>query len=177
MSNFSAHPDRGRSSWREIPVLLVVALLAALVVRTFVLQVYSIPSGSMVPTLEVGDRIAVEKLTYLARGPERGEVVVFELRGQVYVKRVIGLPGESVEITDGFVFVDGVRVDEPWVQRADERSFDPVDVPDGELYVLGDNRPDSGDSRLGLGFVPVEVVVGRAIVVLWPLDRVGLLTG
>jgi signal peptidase I len=186
---------------RELPVLLLVAFLLAFLLRTFVVQVFYIPSASMVPTLEVDDRIVVEKLTYLFRDPHRGEVVVFagEEPAQVgdqsvlssvatgvgrflgivpadardFVKRVIGLPGETITIEDGIVSVDDVELDEPFVINFDARSFGPFVVPEGSLFVLGDNRPNSADSRLGLGYIDIDDVVGRAAVVLWPVDHFG----
>lgn len=186
---------------RELPVLLLVAFLLAFLLRTFVLQVFFIPSGSMEPTLQEQDRIVVEKLTYLVREPQRGEVIVFAgddpveapdegtwsriTRGvgqflglvpvdaQDFVKRVIGLPGDTVLIDDGVVYVNGTAIDEPYVVNEDDRSSGPFEVPPGELFVLGDNRPNSSDSRFGLGFVEVEDVVGRAAFVLWPPDHFG----
>lgn len=192
---------------RELPVLIVIAFLLAFLLRTFVVQVFYIPSSSMVPTLEVNDRILVDKVTYRFRDLRRGEVVVFEGdslgvpevdRGPVeravrgigqlvglapanardFVKRVIGLPGDEVEIDDeGTVFVNGVALDEPYVAAEDPRPFGPVEVPEGKLFFLGDNRPNSSDSRVseGLGFVDRDHVVGRAFVIIWPLGRLDVL--
>lgn len=194
------------SFWRELPVLLVVALVLAFLLRTFVVQVFYIPSSSMEPTLRINDRMVVEKVTYLFRDPVRGDVVVFEgdedadgdddrtagervVRGvgqflgvvptsaRDFVKRVIGLPGDEVEITDGVVRVNGVVLDEPYVSFEDPSDYGPVTVPEGTLFFLGDNRPNSSDSRRGLGFVPIGRVVGRAVVIIWPLDHTGMLTG
>lgn len=192
---------------RELPVLIVIAFLLAFLLRTFVVQVFYIPSSSMVPTLEVNDRILVDKVTYRFRDLRRGEIVVFEgdrlgvpevdrgpieraVRGlgqlvglapanaRDFVKRVIGLPGDEIEIDDdGTVFVNGVELDEPYVAAEDPRPFGPVEVPEGELFFLGDNRPNSSDSRVqeGLGFVERDHVVGRAFVVIWPVDHFELL--
>lgn len=192
---------------RELPVLIVIAFLLAFLLRTFVVQVFYIPSSSMVPTLEVNDRILVEKVTYRFRDLRRGEIVVFEGdrlgipeddRGPVervvrgigqlvglapanardFVKRVVGLPGDVVEIDDeGAVSVNGVELDEPYVVSQDPRPFGPVTVPEGQLFFLGDNRPNSSDSRVqeGLGFVKRDHVVGRAFVVIWPLEHLEVL--
>jgi signal peptidase I len=184
---------------RELPILLVVALALAIVLKTFVVQAFFIPSGSMEPTLDPGDRVLVQKVVY---GPDRGDVVVFAdpkgrpgpdrgiVGGFVYwlstalgierpehedfIKRVIGLPGETIELRDGKLFVDGIQIPEPYLEgAADTRDYGPERVPSDALFVLGDNRLNSNDSRFGLGFVPVDKVVGRAFVIVWPPSRVG----
>ena len=183
----------------ELPILFVVALALAIILKTFVVQAFFIPSGSMEPTLEPGDRVLVQKVVY---GPDRGDVIVFSDpqgrpgpdRGIVggffhwlsstlgierpehedFIKRVIGLPGETVELRDGRLFVDGVRIREPYLKGAvDTRDYGPVKVTEGALFVLGDNRLNSNDSRFGLGSVPVDKVVGRAFAIVWPPSRVG----
>lgn len=204
----SAGPRRSGSSsddglvsfLRELPVLLLVAFLLAFLLRTFVLQVFYIPSGSMEPTLQVDDRMVVEKLSYLFGDIERGDVVVFAGEELVdverstadnvatavgrflgvipadardFVKRVIGLPGETITIEGGVVSVEGVALDEPFVTNVDERDFGPYVVPEDSLFVMGDNRPNSADSRFGLGFVPIDKVVGRAAFVIWPFEAAG----
>jgi signal peptidase I len=200
----SEEPARG-SFLRELPVLLLVAFVLAFVLRTFVLQVFFIPSSSMEETLRIDDRMVVEKLTYRIREPVRGEIVVFEgdsdpgaeaglttgarvVRGvgqflgvvpasaRDFVKRVIGLPGDEVLIEGGRVFVNGQLLDEPYVVYDDLSDHGPVTVPDGHLFFLGDNRPNSSDSRRGLGMVPRDHVVGRAVVIIWPPGNVGRLT-
>lgn len=194
----------GGSFLRELPVLLVVAFVLAFLLRTFVLQVFFIPSASMEPTLMVNDRMVVEKVTDRFRDPRRGEIWVFEgenglappangpldgaLRGvgqflgvvpasaKDFVKRVIGLPGDEIRIEDGQVHVNGTPLDEPYA--VEERSdYGPVTVPEGRLFFLGDNRPNSSDSRRSLGFVEIDNLVGRAVVTIFPLSELGLLTG
>lgn len=184
---------------RELPILLVVALAVAIVLKTFVVQAFFIPSGSMEPTLDPGDRVLVQKVVY---GPDRGDVIVFSdpqgrpgpdrgiIGGFVhwlsstlgierpehedFIKRVIGLPGETVELRDGRLFVEGVRVHEPYLKGAvDTRDYGPVRVPEDSLFVLGDNRLNSNDSRFGLGFVPVDKVVGSPFAIVWPPSRAG----
>ena len=188
-----------RSFLHELPILILLALGLAIVLKTFVVQAFYIPSGSMEPTLEPGDRVLVTKV--LSR-PSRGDVIVFadpndgrsQDRGIVggflhwlseglgfarpehedFIKRVIGLPGETVEIRDGRLFVDGRRIVEPYLRGpVDTRDYGPTTVPAGRLFVLGDNRLNSNDSRFGLGFVPADKVVGRAFVIIWPPSRSG----
>jgi signal peptidase I len=197
-------PSSSGSFLRELPVLLLVAFVLAFLLRTFVLQVFFIPSASMEPTLMVDDRMVVEKLTYRFREPARGEIVVFEgetesvprqsgAAGDVvrtvgqflgvvpasardFVKRVIGLPGDEILIDGGQVFVNGEPLDEPY-RVEEDTDYGPVVVPEDRLFFLGDNRPNSSDSRRSLGFVQRGSVVGRAVLVLFPLDHAGLLTG
>lgn len=168
-------------SRREFVVTLVVALLGAFLLRAFVLQVFFIPTPSMVPTLLPGDRVAVEKLSYHFGPLERGDVVVFDapagstVEGHL-VKRVVALPGETVQGVGGEVLVDGDPLEEPWLGEVDTSPFPSTEVPAGEVWVMGDNRDNSGDSRV-FGPVSVSSVVGRAFVLIWPLDRLGTLGG
>lgn len=192
----------GRGGLGELPVLLLVALVLAFLIKTFLVQAFYIPSGSMLDTLQLNDRVLVEKVSLRFREPRRGEVVVFRRPGATaatgpgavvrsflegigliapdeeidLIKRVIGLPGETLEIVDGEVRVDGVPLTEPYTIN-DERSFPAVTVPDGEYYMLGDNRANSDDSRYGLGTVPRDDVVGRAFVILWPPGNATLRLG
>ena len=189
---------------RELPVLLLIAFVLAFLLRTFVVQVFYIPSASMEPTLLVDDRMVVEKITNLYRDPQRGEIWVFEgeqsftppsdgvldgvLRGvgqflgvvpasaRDFVKRVIGLPGDEILITDGQVTVNGTPLDEPYAVE-ELADYGPVTVPQGQLFFLGDNRPNSSDSRRSLGFVGIDDLVGRAVVTIFPLSEAGMLTG
>ena len=189
---------------KELPVLLLIAFGLAFLLRTFVVQVFYIPSASMRPTLLEDDRIVVEKISYLFGGPERGDVVVFAgeddprfrqaetgvqrvVRGvgqflgvvpvdaRDLVKRVIGLPGDEVVMVDGIVSVNGVELDETYAMLdSDDGEWT---VPEGQLFVLGDNRSNSADSRSTLGFIDVDDVVGRAVIRIWPVDRFGSIEG
>jgi signal peptidase I len=198
------HQDK-RSFLRELPVLLLVAFVLALLIKTFLVQAFYIPSGSMEDTLTRGDRVLVNRVVYRLHPPRRGDVIVFSdpnadaERGAAsafwhwlvsgfglpsgeedFIKRVIGLPDETVEIKDCVVYVDGTALREPYVNRANNEvqcAYGPVRVPKDSLLVLGDNRDHSGDSRFGLGFIPLDKVIGRAFVVLWPPSRIGWLRG
>ena len=185
----------------ELPVLVILAFALALLLKTFVVQAFFIPSGSMEPTLMPGDRVLVQKLF---DEPHHGDIVVFENpnpeahpdRGIIdgffhwlseglgfarpededFIKRVIGLPGDTVEIRRGELFVNGLKTRQPYLRRPlDTRDYGPKEVPPDSLFVLGDNRLNSNDSRFGLGFVPVDRVVGKAFVVIWPPSRLGWL--
>jgi signal peptidase I len=161
------------------------------VLRTFVVQSNSIPSLSMSPTLQVGDRIIVDKLSYRFGSVHRGDIVVFArppLEDQEYadlVKRVIGLPGETISARDGHVYINGKRLNEPWLPPGPQsytgplpgdphEQFNmpgPVKIPAGEYYVMGDNRENSEDSRF-FGPISKSLIVGRAVAVAWPLSHI-----
>ncbi|MGW5399144.1 signal peptidase I [Streptomyces sp. NPDC003952] len=202
---------RPPARWREVPLLLVVALVIALVIKTFLVQAFLIPSGSMQNTLQIGDRVLVDKLTpWFGAEPGRGEVVVFKDPGgwlehqpqernvaqrvlstiglipsgdeKDLIKRVIANGGDTVQCrAGGPVEVNGKALDEPYVHPGntpcDDKPFGPLTVPAGSLWVMGDHRQESSDSRRHMddpatrGFVPVGNVVGRAVVVGWPVAR------
>ncbi|WP_405535218.1 signal peptidase I [Streptomyces sp. NBC_00075] len=207
-------PRKQRSFWKELPLLIGIALVLALLIKTFLVQAFSIPSDSMQHTLEQGDRVLVDKLTpWFGSEPERGEVVVFHdpadwLAGEPTVepnpvqrvlgwiglmpsanekdliKRVIGVGGDTVECNGtGPLKVNGKALDEPYVYAGntpcsvdDQGGQFKVTVPTGKIWVMGDHRQNSLDSRYhqedkNAGFVPVDNVVGRAIVVAWPPTR------
>lgn len=170
------------------------ALLVAFVIKTFLLQAFYIPSLSMAPTLKENDRVLVNKLSYDLHGVNRGDVVVFESppnEGSAtkdLIKRVIGLPGETVETRDGQVLINGQVLDEPYLER-DVQTRGPmcqtetlpgcmgpekVVVPPDSYFVLGDNRANSRDSRF-VGAIPDDLIIGRAFVKVWPLTALGLL--
>ena len=157
------------------------ALAVALVIQAFLVQAFYIPSSSMEPTLEVGDRVLVNKLSYDLHDVNRGDLVVFErpdgTEGDIkdLIKRVIGLPGETVEIRDGTVVIDGRVLDEPYLAEEEILAeFAPVEVPEDHVFVMGDNRDDSRDSRI-FGPIPADSIVGRAFVRVWPPTSVGTL--
>ncbi|MFJ6772047.1 signal peptidase I, partial [Kitasatospora sp. NPDC091257] len=215
-SEAPSKPRKPRSFWKELPILVGIALILALVIKTFFVQAFSIPSESMQNTLQVGDRVLVDKLTpWFGAEPERGEVVVFHdpggwlsdeptqqssnafLRGvqdvlsfvglmpsaneKDLIKRVIAVGGDTVECEgEGPVKVNGVALNEPYVYPGNtpcgDHPFGPVKVPKDRIWVMGDHRANSLDSRFhmdqpGGGTVPVDNVIGRAFVVAWPISH------
>jgi signal peptidase I len=161
-------------------VILAIAVLAAFLIRSFAIEPFYIPSGSMQPTLKIGDRVLVNKLSYDVHSVHRGDIVVFKKPPNDYspgvkdlIKRVIGLPGETISAHDGVVFIDGRRLSEPWLPKGEITSpFSPVFVPKGHYFMMGDNRGDSADSRI-IGPVTDKLFIGRAFVRVWPVSRIG----
>ena len=152
------------------------AALLSLVIITFVVQAFYIPSGSMEPTLMVDDRILVAKFMYRFEPVHRGDVIVFRypLNPQRdFVKRVVGLPGDRVQLKEGVVHLDGTLLSEKgYTIKPDFGNYGPVTVPASQYFVLGDNRNNSEDSRF-FGYVPRGNVIGKAIFIYWPLPRIG----
>ena len=163
-------------------ITIAVALAVVLVIQAFFVKVYSIPSASMVHTLEIGDRVIVSKLS---KDPGRGDIIVFNRPANdpasgpddpdVLIKRVIGLPGDTVESRDGKVFVNDKMLNEDYLAAGVYTQIDsPIKVPKGDLLVLGDNRQVSKDGR-SFGPIPKTLIVGRAVLRIWPLSRAGRL--
>ena len=178
----SARRNAARKQAIEWTVLLGTALVIALLIRTFLVQPFYIPTESMYPTLKKNDRVLVNKLSYRMHDVHRGDVVVFnapegEQTGGIkdLIKRVIGLPGDSVEGRDGHVYVDGHLLEEPYLRDSViTTDFGPQEIPAGSIWVMGDNRTQSRDSRF-FGPIKESSIVGRAFVRLWPPSRLGFL--
>jgi signal peptidase I len=200
----AVRPGRGRhratkevgNRWLlEMAVVVVVAVVIALVLRTFVVATYSIPSGSMEPTLQIGDRILVNKLSYDLHGVQRANIVVFSTPRDEHcagppvsnlVKRVIGLPGETISLSGGQVVIDGKVLPEPWLPASVQKENypgpssqpyalnHPYKIPAGDVFVMGDNRPESCDSRYW-GPIAESSIVGKVDLRIWPLSRLHLL--
>jgi signal peptidase I len=157
-----------------IAAVAVVVLLFA--VRAWVAEPFRIPSGSMEPTLRPGDQVLVDKLSYRGHLPARGDLAAFTRPGSsdVFLKRVVGLPGDAVEMRDGYLYVDHKRLREPFVDhaRVDSVFFGPVRVPRGRVFFMGDNRGDSIDSR-DFGAIPRDDLIGRVALLFWPPGRIG----
>lgn len=185
---------KSKSTLREYAEAIGMALLLALFIRTFIVQAFKIPSGSMIPTLQIGDHILVNKLAYGVRVPyleqylvsfqkvQRGDVIVFifpEDRSKDFIKRVVGVAGDAVEVRDKKIFINGKQVDDPHahfegddpqgIGLPSRDGYGPRVVPENHIFVMGDNRDRSYDSRFW-GFVNLDDVRGKAFLVYWSWD-------
>jgi signal peptidase I len=183
-----------KSLVREYVEALIIAILLALFIRTFIVQAFKIPSGSMLPTLKIGDHLLVNKFSYGLKlplvgttlipwdGPSRGDVVVFRFpkdRSVDYIKRVIGVPGDTVTVKNKKLFINGEAIADPHAhfssamilssQASPRDNFGPVTVPKGNIFVMGDNRDNSYDGRFW-GFVEQRDVLGKAFILYWSWD-------
>ena len=176
--------DTKPSGLRNVVEWIVIAggaLLVAFVIKTFLLQAFYIPSLSMAPTLKINDRVLVNKLSYDLHDVNRGDLVVFESppnegsETKDLIKRVIGLPGETVESRDGRMVVNGEVLDEPYLDAGVVTGpLEKVTIPADHVWVMGDNRANSRDSRF-FGAIPESLIIGRAFVRVWPVTALGLL--
>lgn len=187
---------------REIVIILVIAGIVAVLIQSFFLKAFIIPSSSMSPTLQVGDRVMVDRVTYYFRKPRRGDIIVFRfpptapqalnttnpfywpfeqigetlhlthrMGGSPYVKRVIATEGETIEIRKGDVYIDGKKIMEDY-KVPDSYDMPPTKIPKGQLFAMGDNRPNSRDSRYW-GTVPYRSIIGKVFLIWWPLSHFG----
>lgn len=161
----------------ELVVMVAIAFALATVVRAYVVQPYVIPSGSMIPTIEIQERVLANKFIYRFEKPRPGDIVVLDdPTGSVptLIKRVIAVEGQTIDIEDGSVIVDGKRLDEPYThgKRTEPGPVPlPLTIPKGYVWVMGDNRPNSSDSRV-FGPVPMRSIHGKAVLRIWPLSRI-----
>lgn len=157
---------------------IVTALIIALILRAYVVQTSLVFSGSMIPTMMIGDRLVVNKVVFHYRTPNRGEIVLFKSPykdGKEFVKRLVGLPGETIEVKRGVIYINGRETDFPGVNiQADYDYFGPVTIPADSYFMMGDNRGNSADSRTW-GFAPRKDLIGKALFVFWPVNRVQML--
>jgi len=168
---------RGRVKWlREALETILPAILIAILINLFLAQPTRVHGQSMEPNLHSDQRLVVEKVSYRLHGPRRGDVVVFSVLQQseeLLIKRVVGLPGERVEIRNGKVYIDGTPLDEPYLDQETRGHFEPTVVPPLHVFVLGDNRSFSNDSR-AFDAVPIKNILGRAWLSYWPPEDLGL---
>ena len=174
------------SFWKPIKEngqVIIIALLWAFLIRVFVAEPRYIPSESMVPTLETGDRLVVEKVSYYLHPPKTGDIVVFQPpvqlqmlgyeKDQAFIKRIIGKPGQTVAVKDGVVYLDNQPLEEDYIAAPPRYELPPVKVPPDYLFVMGDNRNNSNDSHIW-GYLPEKNIIGHAVFRFWPFSRFGL---
>lgn len=182
MDEYLPDAHASHSAWYELLLTIVGTLLLALAIRLFVAETYAVPSGSMLETIQLGDRLVGEKVTLHWDAPQPGDIVTFEDpdgSGVTLIKRVIATEGQVIDLQDGYVYVDGVQLDEPYVQGKPTYPLDghaanlsenitfPYTVPSGCLWVMGDNRTNSLDSRY-FGAVSLDSVTSKALFIFWP---------
>lgn len=176
----------GLSTFASFLIMIAIVVVAYFGLRTFVVGTYEIPSGSMLDTIQIGDRVFSEKVSYYFRDPEQGDIITFadpENPQRTLIKRVIAVGGQTVDLKDGYVYVDGKKLNEPYTEGKQSLPLNtaygvsityPYTVPDGYLWVMGDNRTNSADSRY-FGAVSKDSVTGHANFTFWPLNRIGIL--
>jgi len=173
MPRFSANARAELIEWAKC---IAAAILIAAFIMTFVGRSTVVDGASMEPTLSDGDRLWLDKLSYRFFEPGRGDIIVFDMPGERYIKRIIGLPGETLWSKDGIVYVDGRPLEEDYVlnQSGRGRDFGPVTVPDGAVFVLGDNRNNSDDSRGSVGMLDIDRIIGKVVFRYYPFTSIGV---
>ena len=181
----STEINKKASLWRNVKengTTVAIALVLAFLIRVFIAEPRYIPSESMFPTLTIGDRLVVEKVAYKFNPPARGDIVVFEPptklkllgyeKNQAFIKRAIAVGGETVAVKDGIVYVNNQPLAENYIAAPPNYELLPVTVPEGQVFVMGDNRNNSNDSHIW-GFLPTENIIGHAVLRFWPFERIG----
>ena len=165
---------------KEVISIIVIAFVLAMILRTYVVEGRIIPTGSMLPTIQLQDRVMVNKFIYFIKEPERGDVVVFDPPDilnskEDYIKRVIGLPGDTVEVKDARVYVNGKALSEPYIYEPLDYVYGPVTVPEDALFVMGDNRNASFDSHRWNAWLTKDHLKGKAFLIYWPINHMTLM--
>jgi len=173
--------NRWRSIWENLQIV-VIALVLAFIIRTFIAEPRFIPSESMLPTLNLGDRLVIEKVSYHLHPPAKNDIVVFQPPlalqeqgynlDQAFIKRIIGLPGDIVAVNGGTVYRNGQPLSESYIFEHPRYTMPPVEVPPGQVFVMGDNRNNSNDSHVW-GFLPQSNIIGHAVFRFYPFSRLG----
>lgn len=180
--------NKKNSSWQDTLsdwfVSIIVAVALAFCIRTFLVEPYMVQGSSMYPTLVNNERLIVDKLSYYVTDPKRGEIIVFRYpkdQSRDFIKRVIAVGGDTIEMREGKVFVNGTMLEEDYIYKDDPKGPNLSDyrksvVPAGHIFVLGDNRNNSEDSRFAdVDFVPLDLVKGRAVFAFWPVDQIRMI--
>lgn len=166
--------------FKELANIIIIAFILAMILRTFIIEARVIPTGSMLPTIQLQDRVIVAKFAYWFKMPEHGDVIVFEPPAIInqkedFIKRVIGLPGDTIEVKDGQLFRNGTALDEPYLAETPTYTYGPVTVPKNCLFVMGDNRNQSFDSHLWNGWLTLDHVKGKAFAIYWPPSHASMM--
>ncbi|WP_241558807.1 signal peptidase I [Oceanobacillus halophilus] len=163
-----------KNEWLEWGKAIIIAILIALFLRTFIFATSIVEGESMGPTLQDGERVIFNKLVYLIDEPDRGDIVIIQRPTKNYVKRVIGLPGETVEIKDGELLINGERYIQNFLTeeaKLQTNNYGPVTIPDENYFVMGDNRAISKDSRNGLGLILESEIIGKSEIIIFPISE------
>lgn len=156
-------------------VSIAIAIVLAFLIRYFIVELYLVDGPSMRPTLQSAERLVVNKFIYRFRTPERGEILVFRYPrdpSRDFIKRVIAIPGDTIEIKDGRVYVNSTLLNEPYILSKTRGNYPLATVPEGHIFVMGDNRNNSEDSRFAdVGFVPFDLIKGKAMLIFWPIGQ------
>lgn len=175
----SSKPVRRRGEARGWILAIVLAVAAALLIRAFCFEIILVDGESMMPTLETDERIGVEKMSRYASLPDRGDIIITRYPDMdgTFVKRTVGLPGEVVEIRDSTVYINGEPLSEPYVSDEPYADMEPVLIPQDHIFVMGDNRAHSMDSRASyIGPISRDAIIGHGVFVLWPFDNMHMIS-
>lgn len=163
------------SEVRDWVISIAIAVVLALLIRHFVVELYLVDGPSMRPTLQNQERLVVNKFIYKFEEPQRGDILIFQYPkdpSRDFIKRVIAVPGDTIEIKNNHVFVNGELKNEPYILSTTKGDYPLATVPEGHIFVMGDNRNNSEDSRFAdVGMVPYELIKGKAMLVFWPFDK------
>ncbi|SPF41810.1 putative signal peptidase I-1 [Candidatus Desulfosporosinus infrequens] len=176
----SASPKSTARFLLELLEIVLIAFALSWVLRTYIIEARKIPTGSMLPTIQLNDRVIVDKIFFKEFGHlSHGDIVVFRPPPSAhatedFIKRIVGLPGDKLEIRDHITYINDQPLSEPYVTDKSKNNFGPIVVPKDSVFVMGDNRNNSDDSRVW-GFLPIENITGRTLFRYWPLDHVGAL--
>ena len=171
---YSVTKSKQKNEWFEWMKAIIIAIIVALFIRSFIFATSIVEGESMDPTLEVGERVIFNKIIYFIDNPERGDIVIIQRPNKNYVKRIIGLPGETIEVKSGELFINNEKFSQTFLSEEAERqtgTFGPITVPKDSYFVMGDNRAISKDSRNGLGFILEGEIIGKSEVVIYPFSE------
>jgi len=163
-----------KNEWIEWGKAIIIAIVLAFLLRTFVFATSIVEGDSMLPALEDGERIIFNKIVYILGEPSRGDIVIIQHPEKNYVKRIIGLPNETIEMRNHELYVDDVKQESSYVNEYFTKltgNFGPITIPENNYFVMGDNRPISKDSRNGLGFISESDIIGRSELIIYPFDE------